>query len=78
LLFWQQHPTEDAAMVDRSTSSEPLRFDQRLVVKVPAVMETKLREAANASMTNSSDYARRAIVEKLQRDGFAPSAAAAA
>jgi predicted transcriptional regulator len=58
--------------------TETLRFDRRLTVKMPSTMEAKLHQAASAAVSSTSDYARRAIVEKLTRDGFAPSAAVAA
>jgi hypothetical protein len=56
---------------------KPKRFENRVTICVQPNMESTLRPAADRTMTSVSDYARRAIVEKLQRDGFisAPQAA---
>jgi hypothetical protein len=68
--------TKGVDMVPEQAS--PSRCDSKLVFKVPIEMKTHLRRAADRSMTTASGYARLALKEKLEREGFIPPRAATA
>ncbi len=48
------------------------RFEARITFCIPHELGEKLDAAADRSMSSVSDFCRRAIVEKLQRDGAIP------
>jgi hypothetical protein len=45
-------------------------FDSRVIVRMPAKMADLLEETAKATMSTRSDYVRRAVLEKLEKDGI--------
>lgn len=53
------------------------RFDNRVTICCSEALAAKLRAAAERSLTSTSDYARQAIVQRLEREGFIPPAGAA-
>lgn len=55
----------------------PKRLERRVTIHCHPDMEAAIREAAEAQMTTAADYARRALAERLSKDGFIPARAAA-
>lgn len=51
-------------------------FEKRVTITCQEALAAKLKAAADRSMTSVSDYVRRAVVERLEREGFIPPAGA--
>jgi hypothetical protein len=49
---------------------KPLRFPVRIEIRAPLVLSSALERAADRAMTSVSEYSRRAIVERLRKDGI--------
>jgi len=55
------------------TSPTPPDYDARLSVVVPSAMAAAVTSAAHASLQSINSYTRGALIERLRRDGYAPS-----
>jgi len=50
---------------------KPTRFPVRIEIRAPLVLSSALERAADLAMTSVSEYSRRAIVDRLEKDGIA-------
>jgi hypothetical protein len=50
--------------------AKPIRFPVRIEIRAPQMLSSALEHAAHRSMTSVSEYARRAVLAALRRDGF--------
>lgn len=50
---------------------DPTRFEQLVQFRVPANMSAAIEQAAKQKCQSKSDYARQAIISKLEADGIA-------
>ena len=53
--------------------SSPVEYTATLHILVPQPLRTAVVEAADASMTSVNAFVRGALLERLRREGFAPS-----
>jgi hypothetical protein len=61
-----------------STADRPASSKNSLHVRVPHILTSAIRDAAERELMSPSEFTRRALVEKLRRAGVDPAAPAPA